>query len=318
MVYYGLRLAAWLAARVSRRVRMAIAGAVTELIYLGWVSKRHATNANMAQILGTSPGDPRAKRLARVSWRNFGKYISDFVNIPNTTREAIVARIHDTNPPPGSFGLLDEALARGKGAIVVSAHFGPYDVAAIAVASHVQPVHVIVETIKDPKMDRMWQEQRRALGMELLRIEKGPRQMLRVLQENGVVAVALDRPLPPGQGVPITFFGRRCWVPAGMASIALKADAAVVPGYCIYDEQYSDTYYLGAGPVIVPEHTGDKRGDVARLTQRMFDALEAQIRARPDQWAMFRRFWPEHDVEAPAPASAALTEGAAVASESGT
>lgn len=315
MVYYGLRLAAWLAGHVSRRVRMAIAGAVTELIYLGWVSKRHATNANMAQILGTSPSDPGAKRLARVSWRNFGKYISDFVNVPNTTREAIVARLTDTTPPPGSFALVDEALARGKGLIVVSTHFGAYDVAAIAMASHVSPVHVIVETIKDPKMDRMWQEQRRELGMELLRIEKGPRQMLRVLQENGVIAVALDRPLPPGEGVPITFFGRRCWVPGGMASIALKADAAVLPGFCIYDEQYSDTYYLGAGPVIVPEHTADKRGDVARLTQRMFDALEVQIRARPDQWAMFRPFWPDHDAAPETTVPAGTRVGAALASE---
>lgn len=312
MVYYALRLASWLAGRVSRRVRLAMAGAVTELIYLGWVSKRHATNANMAQILGTSPADPRAKRLARVSWRNFGKYISDFVNIPNTTREEIVARLNDATPPPGAFALVDEALARGKGLILVSTHFGAYDVAGIAVASHVSPLYLIVETIEDPKMDRMWQEQRRELGMEVLRIEKGPRQMLRVLQQNGVIAVALDRPMPPGEGVPITFFGRRCWVPGGMASIALKADAAVLPGYCVYDEQYSDTYYLGAGPVIVPEHTGDKRGDVARLTQRIFDALEAQIRARPDQWAMFRRFWPEHDAE---PALAALPEGAAVAHE---
>jgi lauroyl/myristoyl acyltransferase len=314
MVYYALRFAGWLASHVSRRARLLIAGAVTELIYLLWVSKRRVTNANMAQILGTSPNDPRAKYLARLSWRNFGKYISDFVNIPNTTREAIVARIEDTTPPPGAFGLVDEALARGKGLILVSTHFGAYDVAGIAVASHVSPVYVIVETIKDPKMDHMWQEQRRDLGMEVLRIEKGPRQMLRVLQENGTIAVALDRPLPPGQGVPITFFGRRCWVPAGIASIALKSDAAVLPGYCIYDEQYSDTYYLYAGPVIIPEHTDDKRDDVARLTQRIFDALEQHIRARPDQWAMFRRFWPKQEIK-PVRAAAALPQGVTVPRE---
>ena len=92
--------------------------------------------------------------------------------------------------------------------------------------------------------------------------------------------------------MPITFFGRECWVPGGIAQIALKSGAAILPGYCIYDEDYSTTYYLGAGPIISPESTHDRKGDVVRLTQQMFDALEVQIRARPDQWAMFRRFWP--------------------------
>ena len=290
MIYYSMRFASWLAGRIPRRWRLRIAGTLTELIYWGWVSKRHATIANMAQILGTSPRDPRARRLARVSWRNFGRYVSDFIDIPNTTREAIVARIRDMTPPPGAFGLLDEARARGKGVLLVSAHLGAYDVAGIAVASHC-PVHLIVETIKDPKMDRMWQEQRRELGMEVLRIEKTPRQFLRVLQQNGVVAVAVDRPLPPGEGVPVTFFGRRCWVPGGIAQIALKSGAAVMPGFCWYDETYSNTYYLAAAGVIYPEHSGDKHADTIGLMQRMFDALEVFIRERPDQWAMFRAFW---------------------------
>ncbi len=306
MVYYLIRLASWLAGKVPRPARLAIAGSVTVLIYYGWISKRHVTIENMAQILGTTTSDPRARRLARVSWRNFGRYISDFIYMPNTTREAIVARLKDTTPPPGAYGLVDEARAAGKGVILVSTHFGAYDVAGIAVANHC-PLYLIVETIKDPRMDKMWQEQRRDLGMDVLRIEKTPRQILRVLQENGVVAVAVDRPMPPGEGVPITFFGRECWVPGGIAQIALKSGAAILPGYCIYDEDYSPTYYLGAGPIIYPETTSDKKGDAVRLTQRMFTALEEQIRARPDQWAMFRRFWPLETATTSANSSGSVT-----------
>jgi lauroyl/myristoyl acyltransferase len=291
MVYYLIRFASWLAGKVPRGIRLAVAGNVTVLIYYGWFSKRRVTIENMAQILGTSEIDPRARQMARMSWRNFGRYVSDFIYLPNTTRDAIVARLVDTTPPPGAYALVDEARAAGKGVILISTHFGAYDVAGIAVANHC-PVHLIVETIEDPRMDKMWQEQRRELGMEVLRIEKTPRQMLRVLQENGVIAVAVDRPMPPGEGVPITFFGRECWVPGGIAQIALKSGAAILPGYCVYDHEYTTRYYLGAGPIIWPRPTSDRKGDAVRLTQSMFDALEAQIRERPDQWAMFRRFWP--------------------------
>ncbi|MGO8950868.1 MAG: lysophospholipid acyltransferase family protein [Ktedonobacterales bacterium] len=296
MAYYLIRFASWLAGKVPRKARLAIAGSITILVYYGWVSKRRFTIENMAQILGTSSSDPQAHRLARISWRNFGRYISDFIYIPNTTREAIVARLKDTIPPPGSYALVDKAREAGKGVILVSTHFGAYDVAAIAVANYC-PVHLIVETLSDPRMDNMWQEQRRQLGIEVLRIEKTPRQILRILQENGVVGVAVDRPVSPGEGVPIQFFGRECWVPGGIAQIALKSGAAILPGYCIYDEDYSTTYYFGAGPIIWPEPTRDRKADATQLTQRMFDALEVQIRERPDQWAMFRRFWPSqaHD-----------------------
>jgi lauroyl/myristoyl acyltransferase len=312
MVYYLIRFASWLAGKVPRRVRLSVAGVVTELIYVGWVSKRRVTIANMAQILGTSRDDPRARALARRSWRNFGRYVSDFISMPNTTREEIVARLHDTTPPPGSYALIAEARTRGKGVILVSTHFGAYDVAGIAVASQ-YPLHLIVETIADARMDRMWQEQRRALGMEVIRIEQSPRQMLRVLQENGIIAVAVDRPLPLGEGVPVTFFGKTCWVPGGIAQLAVRSGAAIVPGFCVYDEAYSSTYYLGAGPILYPESTGDRKADTVQLVQRMFAALEDQIRARPDQWAMFRAFWPESDTP-PALAPSGNTEPALTSS----
>jgi len=294
MVYYLIRFASWLAGKTPRRVRLTLAGVAAEAIYLGWVSKRHDTIANMARVLGTTRDDPRARRLARISWRNFGRYVSDFIYMPNTTQEAIVARLRDTTPPPGAFALIEEARGHGKGVILVAAHFGAYDVAGIAVASRF-PVHLIVETLDDARMDKMWQEQRRSLGMEVIRIEQSPRQMLRVLQDNGIIAVALDRPLPAGEGIPITFFGARCWVPGGIAQLAVRSGAAVVPGFCVYDEAYSTTYYLGAGPVLYPEVTGDRKADTLRLAQRMFDAIEEHIRERPDQWAMFRPFWQENN-----------------------
>jgi KDO2-lipid IV(A) lauroyltransferase len=291
MVYYLTRLASWLAGRVPRPVRLALAGPLTVLVYYGWVAKRRVTIANMAQILGTTPDDPAAMRLARDSWRNYGRYVSDFFYLPNSTPQDVLARTQDMTPAPGAFALIDEALAPGRGLIVVSAHFGAWDVAGVVVASHT-PIYLIVETFEDPRMDRLVQEQRKGLGMDVLRIEKTPRQIMRVLQENGTVAVAVDRPVSEKEGVPVTFFGRTCYVPGGIAQIALKTGAAILPGACWYDAEYSSTYYVGAGPVIFPESTGDRKADTIRLMQRMFDALEAFIRERPEQWAMFRAFWP--------------------------
>lgn len=298
MVYYLTRFASWLAARVPQRARHALGGPLTVLVYYGWSAKRRVTIANMAQVLGTTPDDPRAKQLARISWRNYGRYLSDFFYLPNTTPSAVLARTRDVSATAGgAFAQIDEARAAGKGIILVSAHFGAWDVAGVVVSTHA-PIHLLVETFADPRMDRLVQEQRRGLGMEVLRIERTPRQILRVLQGNGIVAVAVDRPVPPEEGVPVTFFGRTCYVPGGIAQLALKSGAAILPGACWYDEQYSSTYYVAAGPVIYPRPTGNRRDDTIALMQEMFDALETHMRPRPEQWAMFRAFWPEQPTAA--------------------
>jgi KDO2-lipid IV(A) lauroyltransferase len=300
MVYQLTRFVQWLAGRVPRPVRLRVAGPITVLVYYAWAAKRQVTITNMAQILDTTPGDPHARFLARLSWRNYGRYLSDFFYLPNATREEIVGRMHDEVPPPGSFALVDEALRPGKGAFLVSLHFGAWDVAAVYVASH-HPIHILVESFADPRMDKLVMDQRQKVGLGILRIEKTPRQILRVLSQNGIVGVAVDKPVPPAEGVPVQFFGRTCYVPGGIAALALKSGAAILPGYCRYDPEYSATYYIGAGPVIFPESTGDKQQDVQQLTQRMFDALEAQVRRFPEQWEMFRPFWPEHESPAVLP-----------------
>lgn len=297
MVYYLTRLASWLAGHTPRPLRLAVAGPITLLIYYGWITKRRNTIANMAQVLGTTTSDPRAKRLARDSWRNYGRYISDFFYLPNATSQEILDRTVEDTPPPGSFARVDEALAPDKGAIVVSIHFGAYDVAGVILATHT-PVDLIVESFEDPRMDRLVMEQRAQFGLGILRIEKTPRQILRALQDNRVVAVAIDRPVSEKEGVPITFFGKTCYVPGGIAQIALKTGAALVPGYCRYDETYSTTYYIAALEPIFPESTGDRNRDTITMMQKLFTALEDVIRKHPEQWYMFRQFWPDDVTQA--------------------
>src|SRR5512146_2427136 len=103
MVYWLTRLASWLTGRVPRRARLALAGPLTTLVYYLWASKRRVTIANMAQIIGATPDDPRARRLARQSWRNYGCYLSDFIYLPNATFEEVVARKKDVTVGVGAF-----------------------------------------------------------------------------------------------------------------------------------------------------------------------------------------------------------------------
>ncbi len=313
MVYWLTEFASWLAGKVPRRARLAIAGPLTTLIYYAWVSKRHVTIANMAQVLGVSPRDARARRLARQSWRNYGRYISDFIYLPNATREQVLERMRDTSAAPGAFAEVDAAKAQGKGLIIVSAHFGAWDIAGVMIASRM-PLYVLADTFSDPRMDELIQGQRSQFGLRILRAEKSPRPILRALKQNDAVAIVADRPMSEGEGVPITFFGRRCYVPGGVAQLALLSGAPVAIGCAYYDDQFSLNYYVRLVETLYPERTADREADAIALTQRIYNTLESIIAERPEQWYMFRQFWPAP----PATVSSASTAPATSAGEMAT
>ncbi len=312
MVYWLTQLASWLAGKVPRRARLALAGPLTTLVYYAWASKRRVTIANVAQTLGVSPQHPRARRLARQAWRNYGRYLSDFFYLPNASREQVLARLHDTTEAPGAFVGLDEATAHGKGLIIATAHFGAWDIAGVMVASQ-RPLYVLADTFTDPRMDDLIQGQRAHFGLRVLRAEKSPRPILRALKENQAVAILADRPMAAGEGTPVTFFGRRCYVPGGVAQLALLSGAPIAVGCAFYDDQFSSTYYLLLAETIYPERSGDREADTVALTQRVFSALERVIAQHPDQWFMFRPFWPEQTPEQ----ASADASSAGVASASG-
>jgi lauroyl/myristoyl acyltransferase len=317
MAYWFTRAASWLAGRVPREVRLRVAGALAVLAYYLWLPKRRVTIANMAQVLGATPESALARRLARNSWRNYGRYATDFLYLGGKGEQAradAVARMRDVSQPPGAFGRIDEARERGKGVIIVTAHFGNWDAAGLLVASHC-PLHVVVERFTDPRMDTLIQSQRRALGMEVLWMEKSPRQILRVLQQNGVVAIVADRPLAAGEGVPVSFFGQMCYVPGGVAQLALLSGATILPGFCHYDGRFSPAYYGVVLDPIAPEPSGDRRADTAALTQRIYSALEEMIQAYPDQWYMFRPFWPDAEATASGGEAVRAAAGSAAAGE---
>ncbi len=180
MVYWFTQFASWLAGKIPRRVRLAVAGPLTTRVYYAWASKRRVTIANMAQALGVSPADPRARRMARQSWRNYGRYLSDFFYLPNATREQVLARLKDITPEPGAFAGLREALVEERGLIIATAHFGAWDIAGVMVAA-VRPLYVVADSFTDARMDDLIQGQRAHFGLQVLRAEKSPRPVLRAL-----------------------------------------------------------------------------------------------------------------------------------------
>jgi lauroyl/myristoyl acyltransferase len=284
----GNTLARW----TPQSARHALGASIGAASYLGWPSKRQVTRLNMAQVTGRPAHDPYVQRLAFASWRNYGRYAADFMSFPHLNIAHIERNMHDLSEGEESWqGHIRATLQAGRGAILATAHFGNWDIAGALAARHF-PLSAVAETMNDEQLNQLLQDQRKEKGMGIIPMEGSARRIFRVLQQNQLVAILVDRPVSEDQGTAVTFFGRKTYVPSGPAALALKSGAVIVPGYVWYGHR--NQFYVRTFPSIFPQESkGEHRAhEIARLTQRIFDALEAMVREWPTQWYMFRQFWP--------------------------
>ncbi len=295
--YYFYRGTSWLAAQLPVRFSYAVASFIGDLVYLTW--KRHAANevSNMRRVLGPSAPWQAVKRMSRNSFRNYCKTLVDFLRFPYLNSHDI------TKAVPIRYGMehLHEAHRLGHGTLIVSGHFGNWDMAAAVMLSYGLLLNAVSETHEPKKMDDLVNGTREKAGMKIIRLETNSlRQIFTALKKNEAVTILFDKP-EPDQGVPVQFFGETAYVPAGPAAIALKTKASIIIGYCVRMPG-DKTFYGSVEPILEYKAllTGDKEKDIQIITQQIVSTMERIIRRHPDQWYMFREMWPrteEHNAE---------------------
>ncbi len=276
---------AFLSRIIPRSWRYLVGTAVGDLVYWIWGEKRRILLLNMATVLNLSPRDPRVRRLALKSMRNYCKYLIEFLELPvmsSTDREIASMKLQGLEH-------LYNALARGKGTILASAHFGTIEVGGLRL-SDITDFHAVYDTFRPEYLDHLIQRKRREKGINLIRANNG-REMLRVLRAGGTLALLFDKPMAPAKGVKVHFFGRLTAVPSGPAMLALKTGATILPVYLIRHADKSFECVLF--PPVAWTASGDRDADVQTIMQKLVDTLQSAVHARPDQWYMFRPMWPD-------------------------
>lgn len=283
-LYLVIQVSAFLTKIVPRRLRYWIGTAVGDAVYSVWRAKRLVLQQNMATVTGLEVNHTTVRKLARASMRNYCKYLIEFLELPAlSSRHPVIAsmKIHGLEH-------LEEALRRGRGVIITTAHFGTIEVAGLRLKDFTD-FHAVYDSFTPAYLDRLIQRKRREKGIDLIPTNN-VRAMVRVLRDGGALAMLFDRPVDPCRGVPVHFFGRQTAVPAGPATLALKTGATLLP---VYTARLPDlSFEARICPPITWNPTEDRERDVQFITQRLMNTLQSAVRSRPDQWYMFRSMWP--------------------------
>ena len=285
-LYVVIKVGAWSSRVIPLSLRYRISTVIADLLWLTWTSKRRTCIDNMSIVVGGNPCDSEVRKTARDAFHQFGKGIVDFLGFANIDPHHPVVK----DMPLEGWDLVEEGLARGKGVILATAHFGSTDMGGITLANRSDNFYAVADVFYPEYVDRLIRRTRESKGYRLIPATSA-RGIIRALKDNALVVVLFDRPMPRGEGVPVTFFGRRTALPAGVAVIARHSGATVLPGYIFREPD--NTFRGHIFPSVSSDLTGQKDRDIELVMQRLADSLERTIREAPDQWYMFRPMWPE-------------------------
>lgn len=283
MIYYWLLRVAAISRFVPLRVAYWGAIALAEVVWLFRRDNREAAIANMLQVVGDRD---TAVATAKRAFRNYGRYLVDFVRAPKIRPEAIREKVRFNH-----WDAIDEAMREGHGVIFVLMHFGNWDMGGPVLAERGYKVNVIAETFEHDRLNEAVVSARQVRGMNVIPAEHAAMGIVRALRRNEILGILIDRPMAEG-GVEVNFFGRPTTVPAGPAWIALRTGARVLPAALVRARDSEDVTLALVDLEVRVCRTSDMEADVRQLTHRFMESHERFIRAHPDQWFMFRPMWP--------------------------
>ncbi len=273
-----------------------VAARVADVCYPFFRRQRRNLSENLARVLGTH--DRRAvDRVAREAFRNFGRFVVDFVHFPTMTRDEVRRRLRFND-----WDNLNALYRQGKGVVIVTLHFGLWDLGAASLAAHDYPVTAVGDVFPYPKLTELVFRSRERLGMKVVPITNVGPGLARALRRGEMVALLVDVDAP-GQRVTVEFFGAPTTVSAGPARLALRLGAAVMPAVVLRGDQDPTHVIPVIDATVTYEPSGDEEADVRVLTQKIMWSLERQVRQHPEQWYIFRRMWAASSLDRTAPVS---------------
>jgi len=229
--------------------------------------------------------DAQRKQAIRGMIRQVGWMAGEFSQFPKYTREKI-ERIVVVD----GFENFDAARRRGKGVLFLTGHMSAWELAPFAQALYGYPLHFLVRPIANRRVDALINGYRCRSGNQPIEKNRAARAMLKILADGGTVGVLADHNTDIEESVFVDFFGVSASTTSGLARIALRTDAAVVPGFLFWD-QARRKYCLQFQPIVELARTADEEADVVENTARFTRVIEDFVRAHPDQWLWVHRRW---------------------------
>lgn len=253
---------------------------------------RRAAEANLRLAL-PELDETRRQQIQRGVFQNLGRLLGEASQFPKLNRaniERIVVYEGLQN--------YQAAVAQGRGVILLTGHIGAWELSVFAHSLYGYPMSFLKRNMDNPLVEELVESRRARFGNRSIDKKGSLREVLKTLKAGGVVGILADLNATREEGVFCDFFGIQACTTAGVATLALRTGAVVLPGYLLWDE-VARIHRLHFDAPIETLSTGNQKEDVQTNTARYTKALEAVIRRHPEQWLWIHRRWRTRPVGEP-------------------
>jgi KDO2-lipid IV(A) lauroyltransferase len=239
----------------------------------------------MRNLAETFPekSDAERRRIIDECWRHFGREALETIRMQHVPIEEIPSHCPFVNAH-----YLEDAIALGRGVVVLSAHYGAWEIAGLAVMALVPNVTTVARPLDNELLERDLVRIRALTGAEVVDRQRAARPLLKALQQKGVVVLLPDQAVQPREGILVPFLGRPAWTTDAPAKMALRQESAIVFGFCIPGTTGHRLEF--EEPIRVDQLSDDEKNAEA-LTTRINDVISRRIAARPELWLWMHDRW---------------------------
>lgn len=284
LVRYLLRFLSAVVPRLPVGIALRLGEILGIITYYTFPSRKRIARENLSAALGQERSEHQLKLIVWAMAKNLGRNMMEFLRLPVMTLKDIEHYIEFA-------GLenLEAALAQGKGAFILTAHFGNWDLCAAALAFKGYPTNLVTKYLKIEILNQLWLDYRGRVKVNPLYREGSLREIVRRLKNNEIIGFVLDQSSKRAEGVFVNFFGRpACTIP-GLATLTQRLGTPVVPGFII--RQKGPYHKIVLEPPVPFQKCATLEETIVYNTQVYTDIIERYIRAHPEHWIWMHRRW---------------------------
>lgn len=269
---------------LPRPLARAVGIALGQTVYLLHGKLRRVGMRNLELAFPDKSARARRK-IVRHVFTSLGRQFAEVCLFPRYTHENVSRTVtYD------GYENFDRASQRGKGVLFLTGHVGGWELSAFAHSLYGHPLHFVMRPLDNPYLDELVRRYRTMHGNTPILKDDPARELLRAMKAGATVGILMDTNMTPPEGVFVDFFGIPACTASGLARIALRTDAAVVPGFTIWDPVLRK-YRLRFDPPVTLIRTGNNDADIVANTALFTKVIEDVVRRYPDQWLWVHRRW---------------------------
>lgn len=280
-LFYGLKFLIWI---VPSQMMFFLMKGLSLFIYKIDKKHRNIAKVNLDLAYGDSLSKSEKEKIIKSTYLNLMLLMVDFIKNQGISKEKLLEKVNFENEK-----ILTEALNHNEKIILVTGHYGNWELVPLAIAAKFGPLTGVGRKLDSEKMDKILNQNREQFNIEMLDKKGAMKEMIAVLKKNRMLGLLVDQNTSEKEGVLVDFFEKPVRHTPAAAILSKRFDARIIPAFITTNDyqNYTITFY----EAFKTEKSEDNEQDILRSVQKQAKITEKVIRQKPQEWFWLHKRW---------------------------